>query len=156
MAKYGQFLIEGATEDNDIRVTYSDDTYTDEALRAEHWFPVVETMEPSDSPYKVFHYTLVNDENGGYIEETYTIEQPDLPPAQYSKLKILLAAQQAGFIEQLVQFLNADPTTKMIWDASNTIEDNELLANYLPAIAQALGKTEDEVKAFLNANCAVD
>ena len=45
---------------------------------------------------------------------------------------------------------------KMIWDASNTIEDNELLDEYLPAIGQALGKTPEEIKAFLDDNCVAD
>lgn len=87
------------------------------------------------------------------------VEDPPPPPEPvhvYSKLKILLAAREAGFLPDLISMIEADPETKWIWDASNTIEDNELLAAYLPAIAQAIGKTPEEVRAFLDENCLAE
>ena len=95
-----------------------------------------------------------------YAETDIPLERP-IPeyiggPKQYSKVKIILAAQEAGFVEQLIGFIESDKTIEFIWNASNVIEDNELLANYLPSIATALGKTEEAVKAFLDQFCVAD
>jgi len=86
------------------------------------------------------------------VQDTPIVEPTNL----YSKLKILLASQQAGFDDELIAFFDAEPKVKMIWDASNVIEDNELLEKYLPIIGQALNKTPEEIKTFLNENCVVD
>lgn len=95
-----------------------------------------------------------------YVETDIPVEKepPDTPePIKvYSKLKILMAADQAGLADHLMDLIESDRKLKYIWDASNTIEDNELLGQYLPDVAQALGKTVDEVKAFLDSNCVAD
>ena len=158
MARYGKFFNDTDTEASDIMVTSDGGEYTDAVLRGDGWRPIVEVGEPSDSSYRVFHYTKVQDSDGKdwHIEESYTIEAPNLPPKQYSKLKIILAAQNAGMGEAFVGLLQSNSMLKLIWDASNTIEDNELLASYLPMIAQTLDKTEAEVKEFLDANCVAD
>lgn len=153
MARYGKFLTEQTIDVDDIMATTSDDVYTDEVLRREKFYPVVETGEQSDSPFRSFKYTLVDDENGGHIEEKCTVVSQ---PKSYSKLKILLAAQQAGMDTAFIGLLESNTTLKYIWDASNTIEDNELLDQYLPTIGQAIEKTPDEIKAFLDENCVAD
>ena len=152
--RYGKFFTEQTVDAEDIMATSDGGEYTDEVLRKLKFYPI-ETIGENTGNCRV-SYTLVNDENGGHIEETYTIDESSVQVAQYSKLKILLAAQQAGFIEALVQFLNADLATKMIWDASNVIEDNELLAAYIPSIAEALNKTPEEIKTFLDENCIAE
>lgn len=93
-----------------------------------------------------------------YVETNIPIdeEDPQSKPAQYSKVKILLAAQNAGFIDSLIGFIESDRRIEYIWNASNTIEDNELLSSYMEGIASALGKTEAEVKEFLNEYCVAD
>lgn len=95
-----------------------------------------------------------------YTETDIPLDKP-IPeyiggPKQYSKLKILLAARDAGFVDQLVEFIEGNKTIELIWNASNTIEDNELLGDYLPLIAQALGKDESAIRAFLDEYCVVD
>ena len=92
----------------------------------------------------------------GRCVQYWVIEQCEIPPQTYSKLKILLAAQQAGMGSAFINLLESNTMLKLIWDASNTIEDNELLDQYLPTIGQAIGKTPDEIKAFLDENCVVD
>lgn len=91
-----------------------------------------------------------------YVETDIPVETKPEGPAQYSKVKILLAAQEAGFITDLISFIESDKTIEYIWNASNVIEDNALLANYLPSIAEALNKTAEEIKAFLDENCIAD
>ena len=93
------------------------------------------------------------------VQYWVSVEDPPAPPEPtkvYSKLKILMAADEAGFADALMDMIEADRKTKYIWDASNTIEDNALLQSYLPGIAQALGKTERELKAFLDTYCIAD
>ena len=126
------------------------------------FLPVEETEMPSEV-IEGHHYIkkYSNPDNEKIYQTWESVEDPPPPPAPtkvYSKLKILMAAQQADppFIETVIGFLESSPTIKYIWDASNTIEDNELLGQYLPDVAQALGKTVDEVKAFLDSNCVAD
>lgn len=93
------------------------------------------------------------------VQYWVSIEDPPAPPEPtkvYSKLKILMAADNAGFVDDLMDMIEANRKTKYIWDASNTIEDNALLQSYLPGIAQALNKTERELKAFLDTYCVAD
>ena len=91
-----------------------------------------------------------------YVETNIPVESKPEGPIQYSKLKILMAAQEAGFADALIAFIEGNKMIELIWNASNTIEDNDLLANYISSIAQALGKTEAEIKAFLNEYCVAD
>ena len=91
-----------------------------------------------------------------YVETDIPVEAKPEGPAQYSEVKILLAAQEAGFTTDLIALIKSDPMLECIWNASNVIEDNELLAGYLPLIAQALEKTELEIKTFLDENCIID
>ena len=91
-----------------------------------------------------------------YVETNIPVESKPEGPAQYSKVKILLAAQETGFATDLITLIKSDPMLECIWNASNVIEDNELLARYLPTIAAALNKTEIEIKDFLENNCIVD
>ena len=107
--------------------------------------------EPDPEPQPTVKYTVV--------QYWVSVEDPLAPPEPtkvYSKLKILMAADEAGFVDELMDMIEEDRKTKYIWDASNTIEDNALLQSYLPGIAQALGKTETEVKAFLDQYCVAD
>ena len=71
-------------------------------------------------------------------------------------LKILVAARDAGFIGDLISFIEGDKTVEFIWNASNVIEDNELLSDYMPSIEQALGKSESNIRAFLETYCIAD
>ena len=124
-----------------------------DVLASAGFYPVDETESPGEG------YSARYSFDGSRISQTWVQDQvgdvPE-PPHVYSNLKILLAAREAGFLPDLISMIEADPETKWIWDASNTIEDNELLAAYLPAIAQAIGKTPEEVRAFLDENCLAE
>jgi len=112
------------------------------------------------TPYDGYHvearYNYDNDENPTQIIQSWVqVKDPD-EVAVYSKVKILLAAQEAGFIEQLIEFIKSNTIIECIWNASNTIEDNELLDKYINAVAEALGKTEQQVRDFLDEYCLAD
>ena len=99
------------------------------------------------------------DSNDLIVQYWISVEDPPAPPPPakvYSKLKILMAAEEAGFSDQLIDMLESDRKISYIWNASNTIEDNALLRAYVPDIATALGKTEQEIMAFLDEYCQVD
>lgn len=91
-----------------------------------------------------------------YTETTIPVDSPVQRPTQYSKLKILMCAQKAGFDQALIGFIEGNKTVELIWNASNTIEDNELLENYIAAVSAAIGKSEEEIRAFLDENCIAD
>lgn len=150
--RYGKFLTDQTDDVEDIAATSDGGEYTDEVLRKLNFYPI-ETIGENTGNCRM-SYTLVDDDNGGHIEELF-IPMPR-EPAKYSKLKILLAAQQTGMGEAFINLLESNTMLKLIWDASNTIEDNELLDQYLPTIGQAIGKTPEEIKEFLDENCVVD
>lgn len=96
--------------------------------------------------------------DGKTVKTWVQVEDPPVvePTKVYSKVKILLAAQEAGFIDPLIDFIESNRTIEYIWNASNTIEDNELLSQYIESIGTALGKTEKEIFTFLNTYCLAD
>lgn len=114
-----------------------------------------EAPTPQDGYHVEARYKL---SEGEVVRYWIEVENPPVmePIHVYSKLKILLAAREAGFADELIAFIESDKKIEYIWNASNTIEDNELLKSYLPAIAEALGRDEDSVREFLNENCVAD
>ena len=125
--------------------------YSDRGVKIHGGFP--------ESDYDITYFP--ENSNRTYTETEIPVDKPVAQylndgPKQYSKLKILMAAQEAGFVNRLIGFIESDKTVEYIWNASNVIEDNELLAAYLPAIAVALERDEEAVKAFLDNHCLVD
>lgn len=140
-------------------VVYSGSLITRPDLLKRIGFLPVEEIYPDPPTKEGYHLepTYAEDDENERIVATYEfVEDPPPPPKSYSKLKILLAAQNAGMGEAFVGLLQSNSMLKLIWDASNTIEENSLLDQYLPSIALALGKTEEQVKDFLNENCVID
>lgn len=130
-----------------------------DVLALSGYYPVFEEEMPSEQ-IEGYHYEkrYYPPENNQIVQHWVSVEDPPAPPEPvkvYSKLKILLAADQAGIADPLMDFIESDRKLKYIWDASNTIEDNALLQAYIPTIASVLSKTEQEVYAFLD-NCIAD
>ena len=144
--------------DAEGRLVIGDLTKRSDVLVILGYFPLSEDAQPAveDGWHLEPRY---RQEEGSVVRGWLAVEDPPPTPDPvhvYSKLKILLAAREAGFLPDLISMIEDDPETKWIWDASNTIEDNDLLAAYLPAVAQAIGKTPDEIRAFLDENCLAE
>lgn len=147
--------------DSSGRLVTGDLTNRPDVLALLDYHPMVEEDMPS-TPVEGYHYEKrysPPDSNDLIVQYWISVEDPPAPspPTKvYSKLKILMAAEEAGFSDQLIDMLESDRRISYIWNASNTIEDNALLRAYVPDIATALGKTEQEVMAFLDEYCQVD
>lgn len=164
--KYVKYINEFTIDENVPREAYDalgrlvvgDLTTKPELLVQFEFFPLIESEEPEAEEGCHVEKRYAPGEN--QVIQTWVQVQdpvpPEPPPTQYSKLKILLSLQDTGMGEDFVNLLQSNIMLKMIWDASNTIEDNELLDQYLPTIGQAIGKTPEEIKAFLDENCIVD
>lgn len=147
MARYGKFLTEETTDVEDIMATSDGGEYTDAVLRADGWFPIVEVGEPSDSPYRIFRYTLVRDENGGHIEQQYTIHQQ---ARTFSKLKILQTAAQLGLANDFLSLLKSDALLYEMWlAAQNIAEDNQFFQSGVETIKQQLHLTDEQIESIL-------
>ena len=161
--KYAKYIDECTIDENVPRETHDskgflvvgDLTTRPELLAPLNFFPLIESEEPEaqDGCHVEKRYAPGNNQ---VIQTWIQVQDPLPPPKSYSKLKILMAAQQEGFVETLIGFLESSQTIKYIWDASNTIENNELFKQYLPEIASTLGKTEQEVVDFLDEYCVAD
>lgn len=164
--KYVKYINEFTIDENVPREAYDalgrlvvgDLTTKPELLVQFEFFPLIESEEPEAKEGCHVEKRYAPGEN--QVIQTWVQVQdpvpPEPPPTQYSKLKILLSLQDTGMGEDFVNLLQSNIMLKMIWDASNTIEDNELLDQYLPTIGQAIEKTPDEIKAFLDENCVAD
>ena len=131
-----------------------------DVLKLLNFYPLIEQDIPSEV-IEGYHYEkrYSPPENDTITQTWVSVENPPDPPQPinvYSKLKILIAADEAGFSEDLMDLIESDRKISYIWNASNTIEDNELLSQYMPSIATALGKTEREIRLFLNTYCLAD
>lgn len=145
--RYGRFFTEQTVNAEDVQATSDGGEYTDAVLRAAGFYPIVEVGEPSDSPNRVFRYTLVEDEDGGHIEESYTIQQI---PRTFSKLKILQAAARLGLAGSFISLLQADPLLYEMWSAAQNIsEGNEFFQNGVATVKQQLGLSDEQIEAIL-------
>ena len=123
-----------------------------EALLANGYLPVETVGElPSANYYETLYEVS---EDGTKLFQSFYV--PPQAPRTFSKLKILKAAKTADFLTQLISFIESNLEISYIWNASNVIEDNEMFYEYLPSIATALNKTEEEVLSFLNTYCIAD
>ena len=158
--KYARYIDEFTIDENVPRETYDelgrlvvgDLTTRPELLAPLNFFPLIESEEPEAQEGCHVEKRYATGENQ-VIQTWVQVQDPTPPQTQYSKLKIILAAQSEGMGEAFVGLLQSNEMLKLIWDASNTIEDNELLDQYLPTIGQAIGKTPTEIRAFLDENC---
>lgn len=143
------------------RLVTGDLTNRPDVLALLDYYPVVEAEIPSEQ-IEGYHYEkryAPPDSNDEIVQYWVSIEDPPAPPEPvkvYSKLKILMAADQAGLADPLMDLIESDRKLKYIWDASNTVEDNAILKAYMPQVASALSKTANEVYAFLDAYCTAD
>lgn len=165
--KYAQYISETQINttlpkkgyDEQGRLVVGDLRNRPDVLALMKFYPLIEEPVPSEI-VDGHHYEMrYRQEDSTVIKYWISVEDPPAPPEpakSYSKIKILLAAQNAGFIDSLVEFIESDKTVELIWNASNTIENNELFKQYLPLISQSLGKTESEVLAFLDEYCVAD
>lgn len=120
------------------------------------FYPLVESEMPSEVIEGHHYEKRYAQENNTIVQSWISVENPSLPTKTYSKLKILIAADEAGFVEQLMDVIESDRKIQFIWDASNTIEDNELLSQYIEIIANGLKKTENEIRTFLDEHCIAE
>lgn len=164
--KYARYIDE-YTIDEDVpreaydslgRLVVGDLTTKPELLVQFNFFPLIESEEPEAQEGCHVEKRYAPGEN--QVIQTWVQVQdpipPPPPPTQYSKLKILLAAQNADMADAFVEVLQSNTMLKLIWDASNTIEDNSLLDQYLPDIATALERTPEQLKQFLDDYCIAD
>lgn len=164
--KYARYIDE-YTIDEDVpreaydslgRLVVGDLTTKPELLVQFNFFPLIESEEPEAQEGCHVEKRYAPGEN--QVIQTWVQVQdpipPPPPPTQYSKLKILLAAQNADMADAFVAVLQSNTMLKLIWDASNTIEDNSLLDQYLPDIATALERTPEQLKQFLDDYCIAD
>lgn len=164
--KYAKYLSETAistkipkaANDSDGNLVIGDLTKRPDVLRLLRIFPLVESDPPSEQIDGCHYEKRYKEENETVVEYWISVEDPPAPPKPtkvYSKLKILMAAKQAGFLDPLIDLIESDREISYIWNASNTIEDNELLGQYIDTIGTALDKTEEEIMSFLDTYCTI-
>ena len=125
------------------------------------YLPVVEAS-PSEPPREGYHYTPDGwDERDGSIRRVWREEaNPPPSPRRWTRLSIKTALAQAGMLDAARQFLSATEiaTGYTAWEALTDCDyieegypDAEKWNALLDGAAVALGKTREEIDAFLDA-----
>ena len=130
-----------------------------ETYAAAGYLPV-DTASPSEPPREGYHWTPDGwEERDGAIRRVWREEaNPPPPPRRWTRLSIKTALAQAGMLDAARQFLSASEiaTGYTAWEAltdCDYIEEGfggaEAWNALLDGAAQALGKTREEIDAFL-------
>ena len=132
-----------------------------ESYAAAGYLPVVDAA-PSVPPREGYHYTPDGwEERDGAIRRVWREEaNPPPPPRRWTRLSIKTALAQAGMLDAARAFLSSTEiaTGYTAWEAltdCDYIEEGypnaEKWNALLDGAAQALGKTREEIDAFLDA-----
>jgi hypothetical protein len=132
-----------------------------ESYAAAGYLPVVDAA-PSVPPREGYHYTPDGwEERDGAIRRVWREEaNPPPPPRRWTRLSIKTALAQAGMLDAVRQFLSASEiaTGYTAWEALTDCDyieegypDAEKWNALLDGAAVALGKTREEIDAFLDA-----
>ena len=146
MARYGKFLTEETTNVEDIMATSDGGEYTDAVLRSLEFYPI-ETVGDVEGENRIVRYTLIEDENGGHIEERFTSQRIS---RTFSKLKILQTAAQLGLANDFLSLLKSDALLYEMWlAAQNIAEDNQFFQSGVETIKQQLHLTDEQIESIL-------
>ena len=132
-----------------------------ETYAAAGYLPVVEAS-PSEPAPEGYHYTPDGwEERDGAIRRVWREEaNPPPPPRRWTRLSIKTALAQAGMLDAARQFLSASEIAAgyTAWEAltdCDYIEEGypnaDAWSALLDGAAVALGKTREEIDAFLDA-----
>ena len=121
----------------------------------------VDTAAPSDPPREGYHNTPDGwEERDGAIRRVWREEaNPPPPPRRWTRLSIKTALAKAGMLDAARQFLSASEiaTGYTAWEALSDCDyveegypDAEKWNALLDGAAVALGKTREEIDAFLD------
>lgn len=71
-------------------------------------------------------------------------------PYEISKLKLLLALDDAGLFDDVWSFINADPKRRILWDAATCLDsDDPMIAEAVAALMASTGLPFEQVDAIM-------
>ena len=156
MARYGKFFTENTVDAEDIIATTDGGEYTDAVLREAGFYPIV-TVGDTDNPNRSVSYSLVEDEDGGHIEERFVAISTH---RTISKYKLKLAIAQAGLLQQFTAMLAQVEVApgymgdEAFKDASTLDEDHPKFKDAVQLVKTQFGMTDEEVGRILAASVA--
>ena len=71
-------------------------------------------------------------------------------PYEISKIKLLLALDDAGLFDDVWAFINADPKRRILWDAATALDsDDPMIAEAVAALMASTGLPFEQVDAIM-------
>ena len=71
-------------------------------------------------------------------------------PYEISKLKLLVALDDAGLFDDAWSFINADPKRRILWDAATALDsDDPMIAEAVAALMASTGLPFEQVDAIM-------
>lgn len=71
-------------------------------------------------------------------------------PYEISKIKLLLALDDAGLFDDVWAFINADPRRRILWDAATALDsDDPMIAEAVSALMTSTGLPFEQVDAIM-------
>lgn len=102
---------------------------------------------------KAEHFAALNEERAMYGLPQYSfVDATPPPPRTFSKLRIVAALTTAGVWDSVKQLLIERGLYDLFLAAQNFAEDNEYFENGKAALQTALGWTDEQVEAVLDAS----
>jgi hypothetical protein len=77
-------------------------------------------------------------------------EAASAAPYEISKIKLLLAFDDAGLFDDVWAFINADPRRRILWDAATALDsDDPMIAEAVAALMASTGLPFEQVDAIM-------
>ena len=77
-------------------------------------------------------------------------EAASAAPYEISKIKLLVALDDAGLFDDVWAFINADPKRRILWDAATALDsDDPMIAEAVAALMASTGLPFEQVDAIM-------
>ena len=111
--------------------------------------PGGELINPSPEQCRAHGYELRTDAMRE-AERQAAEEAASAAPYEISKIKLLLALDDAGLFDDVWAFINADPKRRILWDAATALDsDDPMIAEAVAALMASTGLPFEQVDAIM-------
>lgn len=135
---------------NGIGITMVTASMTEaQANKAGYKLMVDERPETDDKHYSV---STGWEEKNNRIVRVYEVKEiPPPPPRRFYKYDISTACLESGFLDQMIEYFNANPKVKWFWDAADAIvETDPYFISVTNTVISSGMATDEKVRKILD------
>lgn len=119
------------------------------------WWPLVETPEPAEDPPAGSHWEKRYARDGDTVLQSWAaVENPQPAPRSLSKRRLYTALKAQGIWSAVKQYMEGAGIWEDFSLATTLDEDDPLIVSAVAALKAALGLTDEQVAAIIDASVA--